>query len=145
MKIQLPSWQSLPTIALYNDQVIEYVEQIFQPFQLDDVFNITRAMINNYLKVGLVPTYDKKKFKREQLALIIMVTFFKPTFTLQEMKYIIEALPSHNVEHIYTQFVLACQNNKDDSHPLMFYAVQAVSNKIAILQTIENYKENTDE
>lgn len=145
MKIQLPSWQSLPTIALYNDQVIEYVEQIFQPFQLDDVFNITRAMINNYLKVGLVPTYDKKKFKREQLALIIMVTFFKPTFTLQEMKYIIEALPSHNVEHIYTQFVLAYQNNKDDSHPLMFYAVQAVSNKIAILQTIENYKENTDE
>ena len=145
MKIKLPDWQTLPNIALYNDQVMEYVDQIFQPLMLEEHFNITRAMINNYLKVSLVPTYDKKKFNREQLALIIMITFFKPAFTLQEMKQIIEKVPYESVESLYQQFIIANKKNNEDTHPLMFCAVQAVQYKVEILQAINTEQESEDE
>ena len=49
-----PKWTELPEIDLYMDQVITYInEKLKDTYFYDEKF-ITKAMINNYVKTGIV-------------------------------------------------------------------------------------------
>lgn len=139
MNIKFPSWEDLPNISLYNDQVIEYTLSIFSPLELEDTYHITRSMINNYIKLGMLPATEKKKFKREHLALLLMITFFKTTFTVKEINDLIQKLGELDVQHIYTLFI---QTYKDiNNHQLttesaISTAIQSVISKIECLKFI---------
>ena len=84
--LSLPRYDQLPNVTLYRDQVIEYVEQPV----------ITPSMINNYVKVGLVPAPVKKQYGREQIARLIAICIFKQVlpiaavqalFNIQRLSY----------------------------------------------------------
>ena len=46
-------WEDLPDIALYMDQLISYMPR--QLIRFDGGPTLTPAMVNNYIKDGLVP------------------------------------------------------------------------------------------
>ena len=46
-------WEDLPDIALYMDQLISYMPR--QLIRFDEGNVLTPAMVNNYIKDGLVP------------------------------------------------------------------------------------------
>ena len=46
-------WAELPDLALYMDQIISYMPR--QLIHFDDGEVLTSAMVNNYIKDGLVP------------------------------------------------------------------------------------------
>ena len=46
-------WHELPDIALYMDQIIAYMPR--QLIRFDDREALTSAIVNNYIKDGLVP------------------------------------------------------------------------------------------
>ena len=46
-------WEELPDLALYMDQIISYMPR--QLIRFDDGEALTSAMVNNYIKDGLVP------------------------------------------------------------------------------------------
>ena len=55
-----PRWSDLPEIDLYMDQVITYInEKLKDTYFYDEKF-ITKAMINNYVKTGIVHPPVKK-------------------------------------------------------------------------------------
>jgi hypothetical protein len=51
-------WEQLPDFSLYMDQVLSYMDRQVIRFDEDD--GLTAAMVNNYIKDGLVPGRRKK-------------------------------------------------------------------------------------
>ena len=54
------AWNELPDIALYMDQIIAYMSRQLIRFDQDE--KLTPAMVNNYIKDGLVPRADGKRY-----------------------------------------------------------------------------------
>ena len=51
----LPSWQELPELELYMDQVLSLVERYLRGDPGFDERGLTASMINNYVKQGALP------------------------------------------------------------------------------------------
>jgi hypothetical protein len=60
----LPSWDMLPDIELYMDQVVSVVTKYLEAPNSTIVFTrpVTSSMINNYVKLGIIPPPVKKKY-----------------------------------------------------------------------------------
>ena len=60
----LPSWEHLPTIDLYMDQVLSLLEHYLGIYyeMADSQKFIPASMINNYVKLGVVPKPYKKRY-----------------------------------------------------------------------------------
>ena len=83
----LPRWDELPDIELYMDQIITLIERYLSPLvgQYDGKV-ITPAMINNYVKLNIMPKPLKKRYEREHLAYLIVITILKQTLLITEVK-----------------------------------------------------------
>ena len=64
------SWQELPDIALYMDQIISYMPR--QLIHFDEGEALTSAMVNNYIKDGAMPRAEGKRYSRTHLALSLI-------------------------------------------------------------------------
>ncbi len=76
------SYDRLPDIDLYMDQVIEYLSR--QSISQRENDKISPAMINNYIKDGLLPRASDKKYSREHLAYLIMIARLKQTLSVKD-------------------------------------------------------------
>lgn len=83
------SWDSLPDIPLYMDQVVAYLRRQLITFGAGD--SLTSAMINNYIKDGLVPRANGKKYDREHLARLTAVAAVKQVLSVRDMKALLNA------------------------------------------------------
>ena len=71
LSVERPAdWDSLPDIELYRDQVLGYMKRQHS-LQEEDVL-LTGAMINNYIKSGLLPRTNGKKYTKEHLVFLNM-------------------------------------------------------------------------
>ena len=66
------SWDRLPDIPLYMDQVVSYLTRQMVCFEEGD--GLTSAMINNYIKDGLLARANGKKYGKEHLAYLTAIT-----------------------------------------------------------------------
>ena len=90
-KFSYKTYEELPDIDLYMDQVITYLEkqlQIFQTSSLDK--QITPSMINNYVKGEVITAPISKRYNREHLALIEEVCTLKQVLSIADVKQIID-------------------------------------------------------
>ena len=107
---RLPRWQDLPDIELYMDQVITLIERYLCPLveQSEDEKNkvITSAMINNYVKLGMMPKPYKKRYERIHLAHMIVITVLKQVILIPEVKQgiYLQTIMSGNIEAAYDLF-----------------------------------------
>ena len=77
-------WDDLPDIPLYMDQVVSYLSR--QMISLGDGDALTSAMINNYIKDGLVQRANGKKYDQEHLAYLTAISALKQVMSEREMK-----------------------------------------------------------
>lgn len=56
------SWSRLPELDLYMDQVITLMSKELEPFSLEGERLLTPSMINNYVKDGVLPRPNQKKY-----------------------------------------------------------------------------------
>ena len=56
----LPRWKDLPELELYMDQVIVLMQKYLGPYMLSEDL-LTPSMINNYVKMNVLPAPIKKK------------------------------------------------------------------------------------
>ena len=73
----MPRWEELPEIDLYMDQVIAIAEKYLRPITAEGDNLLTQAMINNYVKNGIVPPPIKKRYGREHMARILIICALK--------------------------------------------------------------------
>ena len=100
--IVLPEWEALPDIGLYMDQVITLTERLFVP-QLPKG-ETTRSMVNNYVKSGLIPRPQGKKYDREHLARLLMVCVLKQALSMEGISRLLELLCRQGIRAGYERF-----------------------------------------
>lgn len=104
----LPSWDELPEIDLYMDQVIEIVNKYLSNLEIfsSEGSEITRPMINNYVKLNLMPAPTKKKYSRIHLAYIIIICTLKQTLNMNIIQKLLPAdISREEVRDIYNLFI----------------------------------------
>ena len=79
--------EDLPEIDLYMDQVTTFMETKlkFSKRYSDDKV-LTKTMINNYAKNGLLPSPEKKKYSKEHLLLLIFIYYFKNILSINDIQ-----------------------------------------------------------
>ena len=83
--LKLPRWEEFPAFELYIDQVISFVCENLKIFSNDDEPLITSAMINNYVKNGVLHPPVKKKYDRTHLAKLIVICISKRILALSQI------------------------------------------------------------
>ena len=76
-------WEDLPDIALYMDQLISYMPR--QLIRFDDGPNLTSAMVNNYIKDGLVPRAEGKRYGPVHLGYLTAVVALKQVLSVKNI------------------------------------------------------------
>jgi len=79
----LPRWEDLPNLDLYMDQVLTLSEQVLGPL---NVKPITAAMINNYVKLKLIPPPIHKRYTRKHVAFILAIAILKDVFEIAQIR-----------------------------------------------------------
>ena len=104
---KLPSWNEIPDIGLYMEQVIillkEYLDYL--PPELKDEQIITAATINNYVRTKIMPEPVKKKYYREHIAYLVMICTMKQILPIAVISKIIPTdISEDEVRDIYDRY-----------------------------------------
>lgn len=90
MEQERPSdWEDLPDIALYMDQLISYMPR--QLIRFDEGNILTSAMVNNYIKDGLVPRAEGKRYGPIHLGYLTAVVALKQVLSVRDIGALMEA------------------------------------------------------
>ena len=90
LAFRCPRWEELPDLELYADQMVNYVEKHLSVLDIEGEGRlITASMINNYVKMKLIPAPVKKKYGTRQLARLIVVCTLKRDFSISELSKMI--------------------------------------------------------
>lgn len=96
-------WAEMPDIALYMDQVIGYLPR--QHIRFDEGEGMTSAMVNNYIKEGLLPRADGKRYSRTHLGYLTAISALKQVLSVRDMGTLIRAgEDGRNPEELYQAF-----------------------------------------
>ena len=106
-RFDLPDWESLPQLDLYMDQVILLLTRYLSPMDRDsDERSITASIINNYVRMKVVPPPVKKRYSRVHLAYLVIICILKQSLSISCIQ---RMLPSDRSEEaareLYTQFL----------------------------------------
>ncbi|OUQ75381.1 DUF1836 domain-containing protein [Flavonifractor sp. An100] len=82
-------WEELPDLALYMDQIIAYMPR--QLIRFDDGEALTSAMVNNYIKDGLVPRAEGKRYGPVHLGYLTAVCALKKVLSVRDTGALIAA------------------------------------------------------
>ncbi len=86
MKIHIPRWNELPEIDLYLDQVVNYLEKYLTQYSANKEDKIiTKTMINNYVKQGIMPAPEKKKYSRAHIAYLMVICVLKQVYSISDI------------------------------------------------------------
>ena len=86
MKIHIPRWNELPEIDLYLDQVVNYLEKYLAQYSVNKEDKIiTKTMINNYVKQGIMPAPEKKKYSRAHIAYLMVICVLKQVYSISDI------------------------------------------------------------
>lgn len=100
-------WEELPDLALYMDQVISYMPR--QLIHFDEGEALTSAMVNNYIKDGLVPRADGKRYGPVHLGYLTAVCALKKILSVRDTGALIAAGQARNKspQELYAYFCAA--------------------------------------
>ncbi len=83
------NYDEIPNIDLYVDQVTTFIEQNIGNFSNDKT--LTKSMINNYCKNGVIPPSDKKKYNKNHIVLLILIYNTKSILQINDLKKIFDS------------------------------------------------------
>lgn len=108
-KFHLPRWKEIPEIDLYIDQVVSLLENYLANYIANDNEKgehiITKTMINNYVKHGVVKSPVNKKYSREHIAYLFVIFVLKQIYSMEEIKKLITlAIETSPIDQAYNRF-----------------------------------------
>ena len=114
----IPRWEELPNIDLYMDQVVSLIEEhLSNLFTLNDKKNdkvVTKTMINNYVKHGILKPPVNKKYNKDNIARLIVICLLKQVYSINDINSLITlALETSGIEISYNKFCLLVEKSID--------------------------------
>lgn len=83
--------EEIPQIDLYIDQIVTLFNQHL-PVEGDAELPMTKTMIHNYSKNGLIQKIKGKKYSKEHILQMLLIYHMKSTLSMQEIKAVMDAL-----------------------------------------------------
>lgn len=100
-----PRWNELPSLSLYMDQVLIVVDDALSALSVDDASVATSSMINNYVKMKMIDPPENKKYSREHVAQLIMLSLLKRVLSMSEITVVLDELHRDNTaQQAYDMF-----------------------------------------
>ena len=108
----LPRTSELPELDFYMDQVISIMEKNLYLLSVDQSSKfITPAMINNYVKLGIVPPPKKKRYSKEHICYLFIITTLKSVIPIPAISQLIKnQTKNRTVYELYDIFCEAYEN-----------------------------------
>lgn len=79
--------ENIPDIDLYMDQVTTFIEDKLGYLKRNKEDNtITKTMINNYTKAGILMPPKKKKYSKQHMILIILTYYLKQILSISDIQ-----------------------------------------------------------
>ena len=95
-------WKDLPDIALYMDQLISYMPR--QLIRFDQGPVLTSAMVNNYIKDGLLPRAEGKRYSKVHLAYLTEICALKQILPVKDAGLLAGHRGQEEAEEAYAAF-----------------------------------------
>lgn len=151
-KFHIPRWEELPNIALYLDQLVTLLEDYLANYIKDDNDKenkiITKTMINNYVKQGILDSPNGKKYNKTHIAKLFVICVLKQVYSINDINQLINlAIKTVPVEKaynrfctelesaIYTTFCVKPSNDKKKvtkEHYILINVVKSFANKLYV-------------
>lgn len=118
--------EQIPSIDLYLDQVMSLMEE--KRLESSDCFAdrvMTKTMVNNYSKDGLISPVKGKKYSREQILQMLLVYHMKNTLSIGEIKqalqsvYALQDYDGKRLEGIYARFLTVKDGQREQTDTLV--------------------------
>ena len=100
--------QDIPSLDLYMDQIMTLFEtNLSDNKRYNDDKLLTKTMINNYSKAGIIKPVKGKKYTKEQIIGMLIIYNLKNIITIQEIKDLLLPIyeTNENLETIYNHFI----------------------------------------
>ena len=114
------SSNEIPPIDLYVDQILNLVnDKLSQGSERYLDKQLTKTMINNYSKDGLITPVKGKKYNKEQILQMLTVYTLKGTLTINEIKRLIngaytsEGFNSSSLNELYDKHLEIKKDNRE--------------------------------
>lgn len=115
---RLPSWDNIPDIGLYMDQVLVLLSQylgLISPTDEREVDNenesndtkiFSAAAVNNYVRLKIMPAPVKRKYYRVHIAYLIIIFTLKQAVSINIVKEMLSnGLPEESVQELYSDYI----------------------------------------
>lgn len=100
------NWDAFPDIGLYMDQIISYMPRQLIHFEDDET--LTSAMVNNYIKDGMLPRAEGKRYNRTHLAYLTAICALKQVLSVKDASRLLAAgTGRHDAKALYEYFCSA--------------------------------------
>jgi len=104
-EVKLIKWSDLPKFPIYCDQLLQIVNDELSFMQIGDENLITKSMVNNYVKWGMMPKPVKKKYEKLHIIHVVVITILKQVLPISEIKEGIQLqVALHGIERAYDAF-----------------------------------------
>lgn len=98
----LPSWEELPDLALYMDQVLSLTAR-YLPVGEEKL--LTAAMVNNYVKQKVLSPPVSKRYGRSHLAALLMLCTLKSIMPIADIQRLFQSAGGENgIQALYEEF-----------------------------------------
>ena len=77
------SWEHMPDIPIYMDQLISYMPRQLMDFESGET--LTSAMVNNYIKAKLMPRAQDKRYARTHIVMLTAICMLKHVLSAKEL------------------------------------------------------------
>lgn len=103
----LPDWDDLPQLDLYMDQVILLLTRYLSPLvRCGEEKTITASIINNYVRMKVMPPPVKKRYSRVHLAYLVMICVLKQSLSISCIQRLLpDGHSEEDARSLYTSFV----------------------------------------
>lgn len=106
-KFHIPRWEEIPSVDLYMDQVLSYIETCLSNYIKSDTDEkiITKTMINNYVKHEIISPPQNKKYNKLHIAELFVICILKQVYSIGDIKQFIKiALNTSTADTSYNNF-----------------------------------------
>ncbi len=147
-------WDGLPDIELYRDQVLGYMKR--QHSLQPEEAQLTGAMINNYIKSGLLPRANGKKYTKDHLVYLTAICSLKQVLSVGETDELLKLQPGiADTKAFYEEYLVKLDKafretsqslNEDDTKEQLAavalqLAISSYAQKLACQKILDMLKE----
>lgn len=153
------AWDQIPDIDLYMDQVIMFMQRQHIGLEISSEETLTSAMINNYIKSGILPRANGKKYSREHIGYLTAICLLKQILSVSDTGALLsKKMKSEDISVFYDEYkkildreysavaekIEGCDTESKMANAALELAVSSYAQKLACQQLVDMLDRNDE-